>query len=81
MTAPLIIGVGGTPRPNSSTERALALALRAVEAAGATTRLYGGEFIERLPHFNPGPGGPSPEPNTRNIEPWAIPEFGRPARE
>ena len=61
MTAPLIIGVGGTPRPNSSTERALALALRAVEKAGATTRLYGGEFLERLPHFNPGPGGPSPE--------------------
>ncbi len=61
MTVPLIIGVGGTPRPNSSTERALALALRAAETAGATTRLYGGEFLERLPHFNPGPGGPSPE--------------------
>ena len=61
MSAPRIIGVGGTPRPNSSTERALALALRAAEKAGATTRLYGGEFLERLPHFNPGPGGPSPE--------------------
>ena len=61
MTVPLIIGVGGTPRPNSSTERALVLALRAAETAGATTRLYGGEFLERLPHFNPGPGGPSPE--------------------
>ena len=61
MSQPLIIGVGGTPRPNSSTERALALALRAAEAGGAKTRLFGGEFLERLPHFNPGPGGPSAE--------------------
>ncbi len=61
MSGPLIIGVGGTPRPNSSTERALGLALRAAEASGATTRLFGGEFLERLPHFNPGPDGPSPE--------------------
>jgi FMN reductase len=61
MRRPVIIGVGGTPRPNSSTERALALALRAAEAGGAATRLFGGEFLERLPHFNPGPGGPSAE--------------------
>ena len=60
MTRPLIIGIGGTPRANSSTERALALALKAAESAGATTRLFGGEFLERLPHFNPGPAGPSP---------------------
>ena len=61
MSRPLIIGIGGTPRANSSTERALSLALKAVEGGGATTRLFGGEFLERLPHFNPGPGGPSPE--------------------
>jgi FMN reductase len=59
--SPLIIGIGGTPRAGSSTERALGIALRAVEAAGARTKLFGGEFIERLPHFNPGPAGPSPE--------------------
>jgi FMN reductase len=60
MSPPLIVGIGGTPRANSTTERALAIALRTAEAAGATTRLFGGEFLERLPHFNPGPDGPSP---------------------
>ncbi len=61
MSGPLILGIGGTPRAGSSTERALGLALRGVEAAGGRTKLFGGEFLERLPHFNPGPGGPSPE--------------------
>lgn len=61
MTSPFIIGVGGTPRPGSATERALAVALRSAETAGARTKLFGGAFLERLPHFNPGPAGPSPE--------------------
>ena len=61
MSAPLIVGIGGTPRAGSATERALVLALRAAERAGARTKLFGGEFLERLPHFNPGPGGPSAE--------------------
>jgi FMN reductase len=61
MSGPLIVGIGGTPRPGSSTERALMLALRQAETAGARTRLFGGEFLERLPHFNPGPAGPSAE--------------------
>ena len=61
MSAPFIVGIGGTPRPGSSTERALMLALRRAEDAGARTKLFGGDFLERLPHFNPGPGGPSPE--------------------
>ncbi len=61
MTGPLIIGLGGTPRTNSSTERALILALRHAEKSGARTKLFGGEFLQRLPHFNPGPHGPSPE--------------------
>lgn len=61
MSGPFIVGVGGTPRSGSSTERALTLALRRAEAAGARTRLFGGEFLERLPHFNPGPAGPSAE--------------------
>lgn len=61
MSEPYIVGLGGTPRTGSSTERALALALRQVAAAGARTKLFGGEFLERLPHFNPGPQGPSPE--------------------
>jgi FMN reductase len=56
---PLIVGIGGTPRAGSSTERALILALRQAEQGGAQTRMFGGEFLERLPHFNPGPAGPS----------------------
>ena len=58
---PLIVGIGGTPRSGSSTERALNLALRRAEAAGARVKLFGGEFLEKLPHFNPGPAGPSAE--------------------
>jgi FMN reductase len=56
-----IVGIGGTVRAGSSTERALAVALRAAEAAGAETLLLGGEFLARLPVFDPRPGGASPE--------------------
>jgi FMN reductase len=56
---PLILGLGGTVRPGSSTEKALAIALRAVEAGGGRTRLLGGEFLAGLPLFNPSPGGPT----------------------
>lgn len=55
---PLIVGIGGTVRPGSSTERALAMALRTAETGGAQTRLFGGEFLARLPHYLPG----APEP-------------------
>jgi len=58
---PLIVGIGGTVRNNSSTERALAVALRAVEAGGGETRLLGGAFLSSLPIYNPGPGGPTAE--------------------
>ena len=61
MTRPLIVGLGGTVRAGSSTERALACALRAAEAAGAETHLFGGEFLARLPIFDPRPGGPTAE--------------------
>lgn len=50
---PLIVGIGGTTRAASSTERALAFALRAAEAAGAHTRLFGGTFLHSLPHYAP----------------------------
>jgi FMN reductase len=50
---PLIVGLGGTIRPGSSTEKALACALRTAETAGAETRLLGGEFLARLPIFDP----------------------------
>ena len=51
--APLIIGIGGTVRPGSTSETALAKALAAAEAAGARTMLFGGEFLARLPHYDP----------------------------
>ena len=50
---PLIVGIGGTTRPGSSSECALQCALRAVEAGGGETRLLGGEFLSHLPIFNP----------------------------
>jgi len=51
--APLIVGLGGTVRPGSSSERALVLALTAAEAAGARTELFGGAFLSGLPIYNP----------------------------
>nr|QQZ50832.1 hypothetical protein JKL49_05875 [Phenylobacterium glaciei] len=50
---PLIVGIGGTIRPNSSTEKALKVALAAAEAGGGETRLLGGEFLATLPIYNP----------------------------
>jgi FMN reductase len=58
---PLIVGIGGTTRPGSSTERALMVSLRAVEAGGGETRLLGGEFLSKLPIFNPGSAETTPE--------------------
>jgi FMN reductase len=58
--SPLIVGLGGTTRPGSSTERALAAALGAAEALGARTRLVGGDFLAELPIYDPRPGGPTP---------------------
>jgi FMN reductase len=50
---PLVVGIGGTTRAASSTERALNLALRGAEAEGARTRLFGGTFLHSLPHYAP----------------------------
>lgn len=48
----LIVGLGGTNRPLSSTERALQVSLRAAEAAGAETVLLGGTDLD-LPMYGP----------------------------
>ncbi len=50
---PLIVGIGGTARPNSTSERAVTEALRAAEKLGAQTKLFGGEFVSRLPLYVP----------------------------
>ena len=49
---PLVVGVGGTLRSNSSTERALRQCLAAVERQGGRTKLYCGDDID-LPMHNP----------------------------
>jgi FMN reductase len=51
--APLIVGIGGTVRTPSSSERALSLAMAAAEAAGARTLMIGGELLAKLPIYNP----------------------------
>lgn len=58
---PMILGLGGTVRAGSSTERALISALGVASAAGAQTRLLGGAFLATLPIFDPRPGGPTDE--------------------
>jgi FMN reductase len=52
-SSPYIVGLGGTVRPGSSSERALVKALSAAEAAGARTELFGGAFLAGAPIYNP----------------------------
>ncbi len=59
--APLIVGIGGTVRTPSSSERALSLALVAAEAAGARTLMIGGELLAKLPIYNPNDAEHPPE--------------------
>jgi FMN reductase len=51
---PFVVGIGGTTRTPSSTDRALRLALEAAEDAGARTFRFDGALLNRLPHFAPG---------------------------
>ena len=52
---PLIVGLGGTIRAGSSTEKALVCALKHAEDLGAETKLLGGAFLGSLPIFDPRP--------------------------
>jgi len=55
---PFIVGLGGTTRPGSSTEKALQLALSAAAAHGAETAMIGGAELQ-LPMYDPAvPGLP-----------------------
>lgn len=46
-----IVGIGGTTSPGSSTEQALAIALRAAAGEGAQVTLFDGAFLSALPHY------------------------------
>jgi len=50
---PLIVGIGGTTRERSSTDRALRLALAAAEESGARVEIFSGPALARLPHYAP----------------------------
>ncbi len=50
---PLIVGIGGSTRASSSTERALIISLKAAEEAGARTKIFGGPFLCKLPIYAP----------------------------
>lgn len=53
MSAPHIVGIGGTTRPFSSTEKALRHTLAKAEELGATTRGFFGEQLAELPMYAP----------------------------
>lgn len=53
MSAPLIVGIGGTTRPGSSGERLVAAVLAQTARLGAETLLFGGAALAALPHFAP----------------------------
>jgi FMN reductase len=52
--SPMILGIGGTSRPDSTSELAVRCALRAAEVMGARTRLIDGALISGLPLYVPG---------------------------
>jgi FMN reductase len=52
-TLPLVVGIGGTIGGVSSTERALRIALDAVEKQGYRTQMFGGADMARLPLYDP----------------------------
>ncbi|URW75567.1 NAD(P)H-dependent oxidoreductase [Sphingomonas donggukensis] len=59
MSQPHIVALGGTTRPQSSTGRALAAALKVAEDHGARTTLLTGDAIG-FPNFEPGSTGGEP---------------------
>jgi len=48
-----IVGIGGTVRPNSSSELLVRAVLRECEALGAETTMFDGPTLAALPMFNP----------------------------
>ena len=50
---PLIVGIGGTAREHSTTEKAVTNALKVVESLNADSYFFNGTFICGLPLFDP----------------------------
>ena len=48
-----IVGIGGTFRPNSSSERLVRAVLSTCADSGAQTAMFDGPSLAALPHFNP----------------------------
>lgn len=46
-----IVALGGTIKAQSSTERALNIAITAAQARGAEVETFGADFLANLPHF------------------------------
>lgn len=46
-----VVALGGTPFPDSSTEKALALAAQSAAGAGAEVTTFGGAYLARLPNY------------------------------
>ena len=49
----MIVGIGGTFSPQSSSERLVRAVLAECEKAGARTQMFAGLALADLPHFNP----------------------------
>lgn len=61
----LIVGIGGTTRPGSTSELAVAAVLRAAESSGAETLHFGGTFLAGLPLY--APEDPARTPGQREL--------------
>jgi len=48
-----IVGIGGTTRPGSTSEKLLAAVLAKCEELGAEVRMFGGAELAALPHYAP----------------------------
>jgi FMN reductase len=68
----VVVGIGGTARPGSSTEKALQVTLTAAEAAGAETLLFGARVLATLPLYDP-------RTSSRSAEASALIEAARTA--
>ena len=51
--APVVVGIGGTTRSGSTSERLVAAVLQDAEAQGAVTKLFSGTDLMCLPHYAP----------------------------